>query len=285
MRLGTVVTPDGGLRAVGLRDGELVELAEPIAALLTQGPRAISRAIDASKVSHSLQQSRLGPAAGRPAKIVCVGRNYAEHAQETGHAVSERPEVFLRTATSLTGPYDDVVRPAASEQMDYEVELAVVIGRGGRNIDVTDAAAHIAGYCVFNDLSIRDFQFAGSQWTAGKNFDRTGPLGPFIVTADEIDDPYGLELTTTVTGSDGRGEVLQRSNTSLMVHRIEEVIAYVSIFSALEPGDVIATGTPSGVGMARSPQRWLVPGETVTCAVEKIGEIKNRVVSETSHSA
>ena len=169
--------------------------------------------------------------------------------------------------------------------MDFEVELAVVIGRGGRRIDERHALDHVGGYCVFNDISIRDFQMAGTQWTPGKNFDGTGPLGPFIVTADEIEDPQGLRLTTTVTKKDGTKELVQDSNTSLMVHRVDQLIAFLSIFTTLEPGDVIATGTPSGVGMARSPQRWLVPGEEVTCAIEKIGEIKNRVVSETSDTA
>jgi acylpyruvate hydrolase len=285
MRLGTLVTSDRTLLPVAMRDGELVELGQPLGALLEQGLQAISRAVAGSKRSHPMQQIRLGPAAGRPGKIICVGRNYKDHAEETGHQVSARPEIFLRTATSLAGPYDDVVRPAASDQMDYEVELAAVIGRGGKHIEARHGLDHVAGYCVFNDLSIRDFQMAGTQWTAGKNFDGSGPLGPLIVTADEIEDPYALELTTTVTNTDGVDEVLQRSNTSMMVHRIEQVIAYVSIFTTLEPGDVIATGTPSGVGMARSPQRWLVPGEVVRCSVEKIGEIKNRVVSETTDSA
>jgi 2-keto-4-pentenoate hydratase/2-oxohepta-3-ene-1,7-dioic acid hydratase in catechol pathway len=126
---------------------------------------------------------------------------------------------------------------------------------------------------------------AGTQWTPGKNFDGTGPLGPFIITADEIEDPQSLRLTTTVIKTDGTEEVVQDSNTSLMVHRVDQIIAFLSTFTTLEPGDVIATGTPSGVGMARSPQRWLVPGEQVRCVIEEIGEIKNRVVSETSDTA
>lgn len=280
-----MVTPDRGLQVVALRDGELVELGQSLASLLTGGPDAIARAMEASARSHRLDSSRLGPAAGRPGKIMCIGRNYADHAQETGHDVTVRPEVFLRTINSLAGPFDDLIRPAASEQMDYEVELAVVIGRGGRHIDGKQAFAHVGGYCVFNDVSIRDFQLAGTQWTPGKNFDGTGPLGPFVVTADEIDDPQSLELTTTITGIDGNEEMLQRSNTSLMVHGIADLIAFLSVFTTLEPGDVIATGTPSGVGMARTPQRWLAPGETVRCAVKEIGEIRNRVVSETSDSA
>jgi len=285
MRLGTLRGRDGGLIPVGVRDGDLVELGQPLAGLLASGPAAINRAIETSKAVHRMEPERLGPAVGRPGKVFCIGRNYTEHAQETGHAVSARPDVFLRTTTSLTGPYADVARPAVSEQIDFEVELAVVIGRGGRRIDMRQALDHVGGYCVFNDISIRDFQMAGTQWTPGKNFDGTGPLGPFIVTADEIEDPQSLRLTTTITKTDGTTEVLQDSNTSLMVHRVDQLVAFLSVFTTLEPGDVIVTGTPSGVGMARSPQRWLVPGEHVACAIEKIGEIKNRVVSETSDTA
>jgi len=285
MRLGTLVEPGGGLKPVAVRDGELVDLGEPLGSLLAGGTAAINRAIEKSRVVHRLEPARLGPAAGRPGKVICIGRNYTEHAKETGHSVSARPDIFLRMTTSLAGPYADVVRPSVSEQIDFEVELAVVVGRGGRRIDVKQALDHVGGYCVFNDISIRDFQMAGTQWTPGKNFDGTGPLGPFIVTADEIEDPQSLRLTTTITKIDGGEEILQDSNTSLMVHRVDQLIAFLSIFTTLEPGDVIATGTPSGVGMARSPQRWLVPGEQVACAIEKIGEIKNRVVSETSDTA
>jgi acylpyruvate hydrolase len=285
MKLGTLVERDGGLTPVGVRDGELVELGQPLARLLASGPTAINRAIQNSKTVHRMELGRLGPAPGRPGKVFCIGRNYTEHAQETGHAVSARPDVFLRTSTSLTGPFTDVTRPAASDQMDFEVELAVVIGRGGRRLDARHALGHVGGYCVFNDISIRDFQMAGTQWTPGKNFDGTGPLGPFIVTADEIEDPQTLRLTTTITKTDGTTEIVQDSNTSLMVHRVDQLVAFLSIFTTLEPGDVIVTGTPSGVGMARSPQRWLVPGEQVACAIEKIGEIKNRVVAETSDTA
>ncbi len=181
----------------------------------------------------------------------------------------------------LAGGRDKISSAIAASTRSHRLESS----RLRRNIDGKQALAHVGGYCVFNDVSIRDFQLAGTQWTPGKNFDGTGPLGPFIVTADEIDDPQALELTTTIIGADGNEEMLQRSATSLMVHGIADLIAFLSVFTTLEPGDVIATGTPSGVGMARTPQRWLVPGETVRCAVEKIGEIKNRVVSESSDSA
>ena len=283
MKLGTVHTKEG-LRPVALVEGHLLELGAPVAELLAGGRDAIQTAIEVAKVKLPLEGTRLGPAPGRPGKVMCIGRNYAAHAAELGNEAPARPEVFLRTLTSLAGPFDDIVRPRVSEQMDYEVELAVVIGRGGRHIDAKDALAHVGGYCVFNDVSIRDYQMASSQWTAGKNFDGTGPIGPFVVTSDEIPDPQALELSTIVVKTDGTSEVMQRSSTDLMVHKVRDLISFLSTFTTLEPGDVIATGTPSGVGMARSPQRWLVPGERVKCVVEKIGEISNKVVTDTADS-
>lgn len=216
-----------------------------------------------------------------PGKVLCIGRNYAAHAEELGHTVvDERPEVFVRTRTSLAGPYQEIARPRVSEQLDYEVELAVWIGRGGRHIAAADALRHVAGYSVFNDGSVRDYQLTREQWTAGKNFDRTGPLGPFLVTADEVPDPHALELSTTVLRADGSEEELQRSSTSLLVHRIPELIAYLTEWTTLEPGDVIATGTPPGVGLGRKPPRWLQPGETLISRVEGLGELRNPVVAE-----
>lgn len=218
-----------------------------------------------------------------PGKVLCIGRNYAAHAQELGHiTVEERPEVFVRTRTSLASPYQEIARPRVSEQLDYEVELAVVIGRGGRHIAAHDALGHVAGYCVFNDLSVRDYQMSREQWTAGKNFDGTGPLGPFLVTADEVPDPHALGLSTTVLLEGGGEEELQRSSTSLLVHRIPELIAYITEWATLEPGDVITTGTPPGVGLGRQPPRWLRPGETLISRIEGLGELRNRVVEESA---
>jgi 2-keto-4-pentenoate hydratase/2-oxohepta-3-ene-1,7-dioic acid hydratase in catechol pathway len=164
--------------------------------------------------------------------------------------------------------------------MDWEVELAVVIGRPGRYVPVEAAMDHVAGYCVFDDISLRDFQNGGRQWTPGKNFDGTGPLGPFVVTADEVPDPFHLELSTTIVDPDGTERVVQRSSTALMVHRIPDLVAFLSQFTTLEPGDVIATGTPGGVGAGRTPPVWLRPGQTVVCRVESLGDLKNQVVEE-----
>ena len=274
MRIGTLQT-DSGLRTVAVRDGNLVELAGGINELLAGGREAQQRALDAGGAEHPLEEARLAPAVPNPGKIICVGRNYADHAAETGHAVSEKPEIFLRARTSLLAPFAPVVRPRVSEQLDFEVELAVVIGRGGRYIPAARALEHVGGYAVFNDFSIRDYQTRNSQWIPGKNFDGSGPLGPFVVTPDEVPDPFDLEISLKVDQ-----ETMQSSNTRLMVHRIPDVIAFCSEWATLEPGDVIATGTPSGVGLGRKPPRWLQPGETVFTAVEGVGTLKNQVLEE-----
>ena len=279
MRIGTLQT-DSGLHTVAVRDGRLVELAADLGQLLAGGREAQQRALDAGRAEHPLDESRLAPAVPNPGKILCVGRNYADHAAETGHAVSEKPEIFLRARTSLLAPLAPVVRPRVSEQLDFEVELAVVIGRGGRYIPAAQALEHVGGYAVFNDFSIRDYQTRNSQWIPGKNFDGSGPLGPFVVTPDEIPDPFDLDLTLKVQTAGGDQETMQSSNTRLMVHRIPDVIAFCSEWTTLEPGDVIATGTPSGVGLGRKPPRWLQPGETVFTTVEGVGTLKNQVLEE-----
>jgi acylpyruvate hydrolase len=280
MRVGNLRL-DGRARPVAVDGDELVELDAPsVEALLALGPVGLDAALATAGTRHPLHGADLAPALAQPGKILCIGKNYADHAEELGGPAPAKPEVFMRARTSLAGPRDPVRRPRVSVQMDYEVELAVVIGRPGRYIDASRALDHVAGYCVFNDFSIRDFQYMGQQWTPGKNFDRSGPLGPFLVTADEVADPQALDLTCTVVDAAGKRETLQSSNTSLMVHRIADLIAFLSLWTTLEPGDVIATGTPGGVGGARDPKRWLVPGETVETAVEGLGALKNQVLEE-----
>jgi len=248
MRIGTLNT-DQGPRTVALRDGKLVELESALEDLLAGGREAQQRALDGARTEHELDESRLAPAVPRPGKILCVGRNYADNAAELGNAVPDRhPEIFLRSRTSLLAPFAAVRRPRVSERLDFEVELAVIIGRGGRYIRSAQALDHVAGYAVFNDFSIRDYQNFGSQWIPGKNFDGSGPLGPFVVTADEVLEPFDLDLSLTIRSLDGAEERMQASNTRLMVHRIPDVIAFCSEWTTLEPGDVIATGTPEGVG-------------------------------------
>jgi 2-keto-4-pentenoate hydratase/2-oxohepta-3-ene-1,7-dioic acid hydratase in catechol pathway len=280
VRLGTLRT-DAGSRTVVLRDGRLAAVQGSVKELLGGGLDRIRSAVESAAPLEAYDPSLLGPAVPDPGKVLCIGKNYVDHVQELGGSESPaRPEVFMRARTSLAGPYQPVPRPRVSQRMDWEVELAVVIGKPGRYIPAGRAVEHVAGYCVFNDISFRDFQNFGSQWTPGKNFDSSGPLGPFVVTPDEVDDPCDLDLTSVIRHQDGREDTLQSSNTSLMIHRVPDLIAFLSQFTTLEPGDVIATGTPGGVGFGRQPPVWLQPGQTIICRIEALGDLKNQVVEE-----
>ncbi len=210
-----------------------------------------------------------------PARVLCLGVNYAEHAAEGGREFPKWPESFLRGAGSVIGPFDDLVRPALSERFDYEAELAVVIGRGGRYIDADRALDAIFGYSVMNDASAREWQRAATQWTPGKNFEGSMPIGPEVVTVDEVD-VSDLAITSTLNGT-----IMQSARTSDMIVSVARSVEYFSSFTTLRPGDVIATGTPGGVGFARTPPVWLTPGDLIEVAVEKVGAIANRVVAET----
>jgi 2-keto-4-pentenoate hydratase/2-oxohepta-3-ene-1,7-dioic acid hydratase in catechol pathway len=212
------------------------------------------------------------PDAGR---IICVGRNYAEHAKELGNEVAPRPNLFMRTAQSLVGHRQSIVCPSASREYDYEGELAVIIGRGGGRIPPERSLSHVAGYTCFLDGSVRDYQ--KDSFTAGKNFDSSGACGPWLVPAASVPDPQNLMLTTRVNG-----EIMQLASTGDMIHSVAALISYISIFTHLEAGDVIATGTPAGVGAGRTPPRWLSPGDRVEVEIENIGVLANTVISEPS---
>jgi 2-keto-4-pentenoate hydratase/2-oxohepta-3-ene-1,7-dioic acid hydratase in catechol pathway len=215
------------------------------------------------------------PPIPNPARIICVGVNYADHAAESDRAAEPpgHPVLFTRFASSLVGHGQPIERPAVSHQFDWEGELAVVIGRTAHAVGRDTALRHVAGYSCFMDGTLRDWQRHTSQFTPGKNFDRSGSWGPWIVTTDEIPDPSTLTLTTTVDG-----ETVQQASTSLMIHDVEAIVSYCSTFTTLQPGDVIATGTPAGVGFARTPQRWLAPGSEVRVEISSIGVLVNRVV-------
>jgi acylpyruvate hydrolase len=209
-----------------------------------------------------------------PPKILCVGRNYAEHAREGGAEPPELPIFFGRFPHSLLGPGEPFVLPTVSPQVDFEGELVAVIGRRGRGIPEARALDYVAGYTIFNDISIRDFQRRTSQWMLGKNFDRSGPLGPALVTRDEIPDPQNLTLTVDVSG-----ERMQEAHTGIMIFGVAHLIAYVSQALTLEPGDLIATGTPSGVGFARKPPRWLRAGDIVRVSIGQLGVLETPIVA------
>jgi acylpyruvate hydrolase len=217
---------------------------------------------------------RLLPPVPAPPKILCVGRNYAEHAREGGGAPPEIPIYFGRFPHSLLGPGEPFVLPAVSGQADFEGELAVVIGRRGRDIPESRALDYVAGYTLFNDISIRDYQRRTTQWMIGKNFDRSGPLGPALVTRDEVPDPQALRLTVDVSG-----ERMQEAGTDVMIFSVAYLIADVSRALTLEPGDIIATGTPSGVGYARKPPRWLRVGDVVRISITSVGILETPVVA------
>src|ERR1022692_2524621 len=221
-----------------------------------------------------LEPADFGPAVPDPWRILCLGVNYREHALEGGREVPTWPEAFVRGRESVLGPYADLPRPALSEKFDYEGELGVVIGAGGRYIPADKAMDAIAGFTVLNDASRRDWQRAATQWTAGKNFDGTMPIGPEVVTADEVD-ISDLALTTTLNG-----QVMQSARTSQMLVDVPSAVEFFSSFTTLRPGDVIATGTPGGVGFARTPPVWMLPGDTIEVTVEGIGTITNHVVAE-----
>ena len=220
---------------------------------------------------------RLGPPVDRPSKIVCVGKNYLDHAQEFGEGIPTEPVLFLKATTSWSGPFDDVVNPAGATKLDYEVELAVVIGRTASSVKEEHALDHVAGYSVFCDYSERAFQKEmGGQWTKGKSCDSFGPMGPWLVPASQVADPQGLRLWSKVNS-----ELRQNGWTGDMLFSVRHLVSYISRFMTLLPGDVIATGTPGGVGMGMKPPRYLTPGDSVELGIEGVGEMRQRVVAAT----
>ncbi len=212
----------------------------------------------------------------KPPKLICVGLNYRDHAIESKMEIPKVPTIFAKFATAVIGPGQPIVLPKNSTQPDYEAEFAFVIGTGGRHIPAEEWQQHVFGYTLLNDVSARDFQMATSQWMMGKTFDTFAPMGPHLVSADEIADPHALDISLRING-----DVLQQSNTCQLIFKIPELIAYLSSVMTLEPGDLVSTGTPSGVGFARKPPRFLQPGDDVVITVDQIGELRNPVVAET----
>jgi 2-keto-4-pentenoate hydratase/2-oxohepta-3-ene-1,7-dioic acid hydratase in catechol pathway len=279
MRLVSFERADG-TASYGTTDGQVVRDAG--AALGGRFPdlRAViaAGAVDALSGTGpeiNLASVRLLPPIPQPGKILCIGLNYLPHILETGRAKPEKPSIFTRYADSLVGHGAPLVRPAASTRFDYEGELALVIGKAGRHIAAADAWDHIAGYACFNDGSIRDYQNHTTQFWPGKNFEKSGSFGPWIVTADEVGDIMAQTLTTRVNG-----QVEQHTPISDLAIGIAELIAYASTVTTLRPGDVIATGTPGGVGNHRKPQLFLEPGMTVEVEISNVGHLSNGVIDE-----
>jgi 2-keto-4-pentenoate hydratase/2-oxohepta-3-ene-1,7-dioic acid hydratase in catechol pathway len=279
MRLASYRTSKGAGYGVVTGDG-IVDLTRRIGkkypdlrALLAGGALARAKQI-AKSAKPDLRLSKIVflPVIPNPGKIVCVGLNYEEHRVETGRDKTENPALFIRVAESQVGHNRPIVMPPESTNLDYEGEIAVIIGKAGRRIPEEKSWRYIAGYSCYNDGSVRDWQRHTLQWTAGKNFSQTGGFGPWMTTRDEIADGEELTLETRLNG-----QVMQHATTAMMIHRIPKLINYISTFTPLEPGDVIVTGTPGGVGARRDPPVWMKPGDRVEIEISKVGVLVNTI--------
>lgn len=261
---------DGGLATLG---GRIAGIHTLKAAITAGKLGELAAAAEGAKADAALDKVTLLPIIPDPGKILCIGKNYLDHAAESGDGASETPGFFIRVNDSVVAHGDAIERPQASVKYDYEGELALVIGKGGRHIAEKDALSHVAGYTCFMDGSLRDFQKRCI--AAGKNFHRSGAAGPWLVTADEIGDPARLTLTTFLND-----QQVQKSGVDMLIHSVPRCISYLSEIFALAPGDVIATGTPAGVGYARNPPLWMKPGDNIRVEISGIGTLSNRVVAE-----
>lgn len=276
---------DGKARIGAIVDGGLVDLSRAAPALPRDMIGLIEawteaepqlRAIASERPHWPLSQVRLTAPVPRPGKILAIGLNYADHIAESGQTRPQRQIWFSKMASAVNGPFDPILIPRVSQEVDYEAELVAVIGRRCRHVGRTDAERAVFGYCAGNDISVRDWQFRTSQWILGKSFDTHAPFGPWIATSQEVGDPHALGLRAFVNG-----EMRQNSNTRHMVFDVFDQIAYLSQAMTLEPGDVIFTGTPGGVGMAFKPPRWLRPGDTVRVEIDRIGALEAQMAAET----
>lgn len=233
--------------------------------------------IDPSSLPRVSGEVRMGPCVGSIGKFVCIGLNYADHAEEANMPIPQEPVVFNKWTSAVCGPNDDIVKPRNSSKMDWEVELGIVMGKAAKNIDEADAEDYIAGYCLINDVSERHFQLeiSGGQWDKGKGCDTFGPIGPWLVTRDEIDNVHDLDMTLSVNG-----KRYQNGNTRTMIFKPAFIVSYLSQFMSLQPGDVISTGTPPGVGMGQSPEVFLNVGDEITLSIQGLGAQTQRVIAE-----
>ena len=276
---------EGGRDRVGARVGDsIVDLSagdgsipSDMRSFLEAGDAARSKAEDVlagGGATFSAGDVQILAPIANPEKLICIGLNYADHAAESGMDIPSEPIVFSKYASTIIGPGDTIKLPPSSNEPDYEVELVVVVGKSGFNISEADAMNHVAGYTVGHDVSARDYQLQkpGGQWMLGKTFDTFAPIGPDLVTTDEIGDPHNLPIRCILNG-----ETVQDSNTKQLIFKVPELIAYLSHVFTLNPGDLIFTGTPPGVGMARTPQLWLKAGDHVACEIDGIGRLENAV--------
>lgn len=281
MRLATI-RADGGFRAVKVAGDVLTDLCAAGLGEFLAMPDWRERAEAASAthptaVNYPLSGADFAPLVPNPSKVVCVGLNYRNHIQEMGRELPEYPTIFAKFADTLIGAHDDLAKPPETDKWDWEAELAIVIGRPVRRAAGSDAAAAIAGFTVLNDLSARDWQARTGEWLQGKAWHASTPVGPFLVTPDELPGGTSPRLTISLTVD---GETMQRDSTADLLFGPVKLVEYISTITRLNPGDIIATGTPGGVGQGRKPPRFLVGGETVTAAIEGLGQTVNRVVKE-----
>jgi acylpyruvate hydrolase len=259
-----------------LRGGDTsLRAAQQAVAFVRSQLEANDKTLSLQGITYAIDRVSLLPPVMRPGKVVCLGLNYRDHAAEAGMAVPEYPVLFHKVAGSLIGHNQPIVVPRISSKIDYEGELAIIIGRRGKYIAEEDALSYVAGYTVGNDVSARDLQFRTSQWTTGKMLDTFCPLGPALVTRDEVVDPNQLAIKTTLNG-----QVMQDGNTADMIFRVPFIVSYISEVATLEPGDVILTGTPPGIGNTRTPQVFMKPGDMITVEIEHVGKLTNPVVAE-----
>lgn len=273
MRFASVIH-DGEPLAVAV-DGDRATPLRDVAELGRETPASLLRDPPLADGSLPLGDVSFRPVVPNPGKVLCIGLNYLAHIQETQRDQSDYPVLFTKFASSLTGPYDPVPVPAESDAIDYEGELVVVIGETTRRVARGEALAAVAGYTVGNDVTMRDYQYKTHQWLQGKAWDASTPVGPWMVSADELRSPKGLGLRTTVNG-----QVVQEASTDLMIFDVATLVSVISEFTTLNPGDLIFTGTPSGVGFRRDPQLLLGDGDVVAVEIERVGRIENRMVSE-----
>jgi len=273
---------DAGQEKPGILDGagRLRDLSAVVADIAGDvlGRESLARlkALDPSSLPPVKDSPRIGPPVGLVPKFLGIGLNYRDHAEETGMPIPEAPIVFAKASSCVSGPYDPVLQPEGWQRMDFEVELAVVIGTRAKNVAQADALDHVAGYCIGNDVSERSLQKGGpGEWIKAKSHDSFGPLGPWLVTTDEVPDPQNLDLAL-----DLNGERMQTGSTSTMIFGVAELVSYISKYMTLMPGDVITTGTPPGVGMARNPRVFLKPGDEIRATISCLGEQQLKVVAE-----
>lgn len=271
MRLVTFQVPGRPAEAGIVAGNEVIGLGRDMLSVLAAGgvPTA------AGGHSHPLSMVRLLAPVPRPPKFICIGLNYRDHAKEAGLEIPGVPAVFSKFSNVVIGPGDPIVLPKVSTRPDYEAEFAFVIGKGGRAIPASRAMEHVFGYTIVNDVSARDYQMATSQWLMGKTFDTFAPMGPWLVTRDEIADPQTLDIALEIGG-----EILQHSNTREMIFGVADLVEFISSVVTLEPGDIVATGTPAGVGFARKPPRYLKAGDEVVIRIQGLGELRNPVIAE-----